>query len=431
MNTQLILGVFALAAGAAFASATVKDVKVTQNWPWNGKVNIDYTIEAPAGALVDIDIVLRNGTRRIDIGWGAHDASRLYSQTAGTYRVTWDPAKTVGNTAPVWFEFTAEVTVANNNDMFLVIDLEGDDGAGHYPVTFTDTPPAGGWNTDEYKTTKLVMRRIPAGTFTMGSPYDEIGRANTDSRGPAYAKGPRTEALHPVTFTNFFYVGIFEMTEKQYCLIEGIGGGSTVAVANYANGVITNGIDILSLRGANSKTQDVFPAYEADSFFGRLNTKFALTGKLANYVFDLPSISQAEYACRAGTTTTYYNGFNSSSLTNDVNLTPLAWYRNATWWRTRTVGGKLPNAFGLYDTLGNANELCLDVVPDGTILWWQEGVPLVEPILYDPDHWPWPSVVQGGDEEQIAKECRAACKNSGGSGGRNVGFRLALVARRK
>ena len=62
--------------------------------------------------------------------------------------------------------------------------------------------PAGGW-TDVYKTTKLVMRRIPKtspGFFTMGSPSDELGRYGA-------------EAQRQVTLTKDFYIGVFQVTQ--------------------------------------------------------------------------------------------------------------------------------------------------------------------------------------------------------------------------
>ena len=64
---------------------------------------------------------------------------------------------------------------------YLVIDLSGGPSASSYPVTSLSSVPAGGW-TDEYKTTKLVLRLIPAGTFTMGSPTNELGRSSNETQ---------------------------------------------------------------------------------------------------------------------------------------------------------------------------------------------------------------------------------------------------------
>ena len=76
--------------------------------------------------------------------------------------------------------------------MYCVIDLSAGADATSYPVTTLDAVPEGGW-TAEYKTTKLVLRRCPAGE-------DPLGR---------------------YTLTKDFYAGVFEVTEKQWELVMG------------------------------------------------------------------------------------------------------------------------------------------------------------------------------------------------------------------
>ena len=75
-----------------------------------------------------------------------------------------------------------------------IIDLSNGPDADKYPVTYMDEPPKGGFNTDEYKTTKLVLRRIDPGKFKMCGKYD-------------------------VTLTKPYYIGIFEVTQKQWELV--------------------------------------------------------------------------------------------------------------------------------------------------------------------------------------------------------------------
>jgi formylglycine-generating enzyme required for sulfatase activity len=83
---------------------------------------------------------------------------------------------------------------------YMVIDLSGGPGAGSYPVSYLGTIPSGGW-TDTYKTTKLVMRKISKGTFTMGSPSEELGRDSDETQ-------------HTVQLTKDFYIGVFEVTQR-------------------------------------------------------------------------------------------------------------------------------------------------------------------------------------------------------------------------
>ena len=78
--------------------------------------------------------------------------------------------------------------------------------------------------------------------------------------------------------------------------------------------------------------------------------------------FDLPTEAQWEFACRAGTTTDTYNG-NYKKDNADINrvVKPIAWYDGSLGGKQwNPVGHKLPNAFGLYDMIGNGCELCLD-----------------------------------------------------------------------
>ncbi|NNN32322.1 formylglycine-generating enzyme family protein [Streptomyces sp. S3(2020)] len=66
--------------------------------------------------------------------------------------------------------------------------------------------------------------------------------------------------------------------------------------------------------------------------------------------YRLPTEAEWEHACRAGTTGPRYGP-----------LDDIAWYRGNSDERIHEVGGRRPNAWGLYDTLGNVWEWCWDV----------------------------------------------------------------------
>ena len=87
------------------------------------------------------------------------------------------------------------------NLRYMILDLT------NYSIELKSDVPEGGW-TDEYKTSKLVLRYIPSGRFMMGSPEDELGRSEDETR-------------HPVTLTQPFFIGVFPLTERQYELITG------------------------------------------------------------------------------------------------------------------------------------------------------------------------------------------------------------------
>lgn len=239
--------------------------------------------------------------------------------------------------------------------MYLVVDLSGGVSASSYPVSYLDTVPPGGW-TDEHKTTKLVLRRIPAGTFTMGSPSSEPGRESY-------------ETAHQVTLTEDFYIGVFEVTQRQWELVMGDKPSFFTNVTHYQ----TRPVEYVSyyvIRENPDNSDDPavdWPnndAVNADSFMGKMRAKTGLTR------FDLPTEAQWEYACRAGTTTALNSGHNLTNTVQDARMDEVGRYRHNGGSEgseasdpsegTALVGSYLPNAWGLYDMHGNVWEWCLD-----------------------------------------------------------------------
>ena len=203
---------------------------------------------------------------------------------------------------------------------YCVIDLSAGANALSYPVSYHSAPPPGGFNTDEYKMTKLVLKRIEAGTFIMG------GAAKT-------------------TLSKPFYIGLFEVTQKQWSLVTGdnpsrfSGDKRPVEMVSYN-----------AIRGLSEGAQwPASSAVDSSSFLGKLRARTGLD-------FDLPTEAQWEYACRAGTTTTYSYG-NSP----DGNY---MWFKDNSLSQTHEVGTKKPNPWGLYDMHGNVWEWCRDWYAD-------------------------------------------------------------------
>jgi len=189
-----------------------------------------------------------------------------------------------------------------------------------------------------YKTTKMVFRRIPHGTFTMGSPSSELGRDSFN------------ETQHQVTLTRDFYIGVFEVTQAQYMAVMGNNPSYYTGDSRPAESVEWN-----TARGGTWPSGS--PA--ASSFMGKLQT---LTD---GYAFDLPTEAQWEYACRAGTTTALNSGKNLISVATCSNMDEVGWYYyNSFSDKHHEVGTKAgsyaANAWGLYDMHGNVSEYCLD-----------------------------------------------------------------------
>lgn len=328
------------------ATQVVSDVTVTDG----DKLTITYRID-DRPAVVTLDIRTNN------VSIGAENFRSAIGDVnirvePGTHTITWRahrdwPNHRVANT-------TAVVTAWPVDDPppYLVADLKkGGQPDVKYYVSTNALP--GGFDNGCYKTTKLLMRKIPATgvRWLMGSP--DPSRQDKEFR-------------HPVVLTRDYYMGVYPVTQGQYTnVVESF--PYPTAFTNFTDSPFhpVNYHAYNMVRGVSpaidwpSTGTNVAPNCVIQKFRDR-------TG----LVIDLPTEAQWEFACRAGTATDLYNGESTAD-----NLNRIAWNQGIAQkvsfqldpggtvyegYPSRAVGEMEPNAFGLYDMIGNATEYCLD-----------------------------------------------------------------------
>ena len=377
-------------SGAVLAAApqVVKDSVVLAQDPITRDARITYTLSGAPG-IVTLDI-LTNG-----VSIGAENFLNLAGDVnrkvePGARQIVWrKPYADWASVGGGEFQATAVVTAwaTNSPPTYMVIDTET-----LLPADFRFYPCAeaipGGITNNIYKTKYLAMRRVYATgvMWRMGSP---MGEQDRQSR----------EVPHLVILTNDYYLGVYEMTQKQWENAYTVSGASGL---NPRPSVFKNATDAdirpvenmqwLQLRGKggdNSGSNDEGYNWPANGHKVRSDYIFAKMRAKTGLLFDLPTEAQWEFACRAG-----------CSLSNNVygvGIDDLAWHSgnwrddsvsllaaNGSSNQTHAVGQKLPNAWGFYDMLGNVEEWCLDRRNGASGKDFLEhnadGTPIIEPV---------------------------------------------------
>jgi formylglycine-generating enzyme required for sulfatase activity len=174
---------------------------------------------------------------------------------------------------------------------------------------------------------------IAPGTFVMGSPANEPGRDSDETQ-------------HTVALTKGFYMSTNLVTQDEYLAVMGDN-------PSYFNGV-RNGTDY----GTDlNRPVEYVNWYLASDYCALLTEQQQQAGAIpTNWVYRLPTESEWEYACRAGST----NEFSYGEDPTYTNLVNYAWYDADSDGVTQDVGQLLPNGFGLYDMEGDVYEWCQD-----------------------------------------------------------------------
>ena len=167
---------------------------------------------------------------------------------------------------------------------------------------------------------KLVL--IHPGSFTMGSPTEEVGRLDDESP-------------HEVTISESYYLGMYEVTLCQFGKV----------MSEYSIHIQDSQLPV-----GQVNWQD------AVSFCKKLSE--LPEEKDSGRVYRLPTEAEWEYACRATSGAAYPFGDAAESLGE------YAWFGEGLGGKIHPVGEKKPNRWGLYDMLGNVSEWCQDRYAD-------------------------------------------------------------------
>jgi formylglycine-generating enzyme required for sulfatase activity len=244
----------------------------------------------------------------------------------------------------------------------------------------------------------MTFALIPAGTFLMGSPQEEKQRS-------------KDEEQHEVEITRPFYLGVFEVTQKQWREVMGSNPSS------------------LNRDRVGSDTDDCpvesVSWHDAVAFCEALSSR--PEEKAAGRKSRLPAEAEWEYACRGGAVEHQAFHYGNSLSSTQANFNGDYPYGGATRGayleRTTKVGSYEPNAYGLYDMHGNVWEWCSD--------WYGNDYYKKSPRRDPTGPAEGTSrVVRGGSWDCFGQRCRSAWRNGTEPANRYeyLGFRVALVA---
>lgn len=230
---------------------------------------------------------------------------------------------------------------------------------------------------------QFKMVPVPAGRFTLGSPVSDKA-AKTDEQ------PQRTIAISP------FWMGAYEVTHDEFDVFF---NDMQFAENSKVDAVTRPTPQYIDLSWGMGK-EGGYPANSMQQFTALMYCRW-LYQKTGQF-YRLPTEAEWEYAARAGATTIYPFG-------NDPkDLDTYAWYRGNSKKAYQKVGQKAPNAWGLYDMLGNVAEWTLDQYDEQAYTKIADGAtdPLPTPSSRHP------RTVRGGSFEDEAEALRPGARRS-------------------
>lgn len=341
LSPSMLLGVLMLATACGGRTGLPQgtgDTPTDTQTPANGALGVDIK-GLPDGVKANIQVTSTFGfSQEVTGPW------TLWNLPPGTYTVNSGTARD-----------------PNQASLGGSLDLGAPQGLARHPLVLSQNVevPSGGFvsvtvtypqpifthfvtdhSTYPYTYVPIEFILIPPGTFQIGSPDSEAGRFNNES--------PR----HSVTIPTALYVSKTPCTQAQWMAVMDNNPSTWTAAKG---GEYTNGQEDFTRPVETVSWNDI--KAEGTGFLAVLNGY-----GIRSTPYRLPSEAEYEYATRAGTETAYFWGSDATNLlTYGLAFTSTEGGTGP----TMSVGQENPNAWGLYDMIGNVSEWCEDDWHDG------------------------------------------------------------------
>ena len=359
----VVLGTLVATASAEMTART----SWSQRWPWNAKVDIDFTLEG--GAKCDVAVSASFKTNGVPASLDLEQAGLegdIWELAPGYHHLVWNPEKS-GIDVKTLTDFSVTVSPVENaveRRAWLVFDV----ASGSYSYLSASDAPAT-WDDNIYRQQKIVFRRIPAGTFTLGYTAEQTARLRELSPGNTTVILTARE----VTLTSDYYISIYQITGGQINRLDPSASYATQMTGWTGDRLKIGAGAHCFLRGSNAVEGVSWPTTKfhvtTNSWMGRFRAR---SGN--RLMFDLPTSAQWQKAARPDARWFWYDtpeygggtvADTPETLTNVVGTicqaVTLMATPNAAVYNPPPVAGKYqPNAWGLCDLIASRSESILD-----------------------------------------------------------------------
>jgi len=360
------------------------------------------TVSAPAGTITSLNCSSAVNTGTLVSGTSANGVSSQVSYSGGnggTY--SGQAANSTGVTGLTATLAAGTLSNGSGSVTYTIIGTPSEAGTASFALSL------GGQSCTLTRTVTIAMKNIPAGTFSMGCTTGDPNCFSDES------------PVRSVTLSAF-QIGETEVTQAQWQAFMGSNPSYFPSCAQCPIEQVS-WYDAVVFCNRLSEANGLTPCYYSDAVFTQVYGKTGGNWSLPNSGtvyrnpnakgYRLPTEAEWEYAARGGSTTNLYSGSNS--------VDGVAWYASNSGNTTRTVKGKSPNGYGLYDMSGNVWEWCAD---------WYDAYPSTAQSNPTGPSGASSRVNRGGSWFDNAQYCRVSLRSYSTPSlrGFSLGFRLAL-----